>query len=378
MRNLLLTFILISSTFMGFCQNVLFSENIGTAVSPATISVTSNPFQNSSLTFGGTADTRTTGSSTGYVGSSGSRNVFLTPTIGTNFQISSISTINRYNFKLSFGAFKSTNASNMSELTLEYSIDGIKYFPITIPTQPTGTGTASWRLISNIVLPSSVNNVSNLRLRWKQNSTAVQFRIDDIKLTNETALPIELIRFDGKLVSNNVHLYWSTASEQNSDYFLIDGFSECDPDTLTNQDVDAFDKKCSALTKMNISAKNVNKNLDLLGTINMPYGGIDVGDYIYHIKFNYTKMIQLNNSLLKLLTNGIIPMNKKHIYHLDIKESNILVEDNLKTNHFYTRLIDWGLSSMYNGEKSVPTPMHKRPFQYNLPFYNILFYIIRK
>ena len=85
---------------MGFCQNVLFSENIGTAVSPATISVTSNPFQNSSLTFGGTADTRTTGSSTGYVGSSGSRNVFLTPTIGTNFQISSISTINRYNFIL--------------------------------------------------------------------------------------------------------------------------------------------------------------------------------------------------------------------------------------------------------------------------------------
>ena len=222
MRNLLLTFILVSSTFMGFCQNVLFSENIGTAVSPATISVTSNPFQNSSLTFGGTADTRTTGSSTGYVGSSGSRNVFLTPTIGTNFQISSISTINRYNFKLSFGAFKSTNASNMSELTLEYSIDGIKYFPITIPTQPTGTGTASWRLISNIVLPSSVNNVSNLRLRWKQNSTAVQFRIDDIKLTNETALPVELIRFDGKLVSNNVHLYWSTASEQNSDYFLIE------------------------------------------------------------------------------------------------------------------------------------------------------------
>lgn len=158
-----------------------------------------------------------------------------------------------------------------------------------------------------------------------------------------------------------------------SDYFLIDGFSECDPDTLTNQDVDAFDKKCSALTKMNISAKNVNKNLDLLGTINMPYGGIDVGDYIYHIKFNYTKMIQLNNSLLKLLTNGIIPMNKKHIYHLDIKESNILVEDNLKTNHFYTRLIDWGLSSMYNGEKSVPTPMHKRPFQYNLPFSIVLF-----
>jgi hypothetical protein len=221
MRNLLLTFILVSFTFVGFCQNTLFSENIGTAVSPATIVISSNPFQNSSLTFGGTADTRTTGPSTGYVGASGSRNVFLTPTVGTNFQISSISTINRYNFKLSFGAFKSTNASNMSELTLEYSIDGIKYFALTIPTQPTGTGTASWRLISDIVLPSSVNNVSNLRLRWKQISTTVQFRIDDIKLTNETALPVELLFFEGKPVSNTNYLYWSTASEHNSDYFEI-------------------------------------------------------------------------------------------------------------------------------------------------------------
>jgi hypothetical protein len=222
MRNLLLTFVFVLTTFIGFSQNVLFSENIGTAVSPATILVTSNPFQNSSLTFGGTADTRTTTPSTGYVGASGSRNVFLTPTVGTTFQISSISTINRYNFKLSFGAYKSTNASTMSELILEYSIDGIKYFPITIPTQPTGTGTSSWRLISNIVLPSSVNNISNLRLRWKQTSSTIQFRIDDIKLTNETALPVELLYFKGNTVSTTNHLYWSTASELNSDYFLIE------------------------------------------------------------------------------------------------------------------------------------------------------------
>jgi hypothetical protein len=222
MRNLLLTFVFVLTTFIGFSQNVLFSENIGTAVSPATILVTSNPFQNSSLTFGGTADTRTTTPSTGYVGASGSRNVFLTPTVGTTFQISSISTINRYNFKLSFGAYKSTNASTMSELVLEYSVDGTKYLPITIPTQPTGTGTSSWRLISNIVLPSSVNNISNLRLRWKQTSSTIQFRIDDIKLTNETALPVELLYFKGNAISTTNHLYWSTASELNSDYFLIE------------------------------------------------------------------------------------------------------------------------------------------------------------
>ena len=34
-----------------------------------------------------------------------------------------------------------------------------------------------------------------------------------------------------------------------SKYFLIDGFSTCEPDTLTNKDLVKFDKKCSALKK---------------------------------------------------------------------------------------------------------------------------------
>ena len=60
----------------------------------------------------------------------------------------------------------------------------------------------------------------------------------------------------------------------------------------------------------------------------MPYGGIDIGDYIVKTELNHVKMIQLNNSLINLLTKGIEPMNKKHIYHVDIKESNVLVDDN--------------------------------------------------
>ena len=236
MRKYILTSILGLLTFLGFGQYTVFSENIGTTSTPATISISTNIFQNSFLTFSGSADTRLTTPSivTGppivpqYVGASGSRTVFITNTIGSDFQISNISTVGYFNLNLSFGLFKSTTASNMSELVLEFSTNGTTYNTLTIPSQPTGAGTAKWRLIS-ISLPSTVENKSNLRLRWRQNGTSTQFRIDDIKLTYETALPITLISFEGVKRDNHNLLKWSTASEQNNDYFLLerseDGFN---------------------------------------------------------------------------------------------------------------------------------------------------------
>ena len=166
-----------------------------------------------------------------------------------------------------------------------------------------------------------------------------------------------------------------------TDYFLLDGFSICNPGKLNASDLEDFDKKCTALKKINISTKNVNKSLNKLTALNMPYGGIDIGDYIVKTELNHVKMIQLNNSLINLLTKGIEPMNKKHIYHVDIKESNVLVDDVSigqlnhanHTNHFYTRLIDWGLSATYDGEKAIPKTLQNRPFQYNVPFSVILF-----
>jgi serine/threonine protein kinase len=100
----------------------------------------------------------------------------------------------------------------------------------------------------------------------------------------------------------------------------------------------------------------------------MPDGGLDVGDYIETITKG-SQFITLNNSLIDLLLNGIIPMNKYDIYHCDVKESNILV--NTKEG-FHTKLIDWGLSAKYNGTE-IPESMFERPFQYNLPYSIILF-----
>lgn len=158
-----------------------------------------------------------------------------------------------------------------------------------------------------------------------------------------------------------------------TDYFLLQGFSICNPDILSDSDLENFDKKCSALKKMDITRENVNSSLDRLSAINMPYGGIDVGDYIIKVDLNGLKMAQLNDALINLLLKGIVPMNKKHVYHVDIKDSNVLVDDTGDHKHLYARLIDWGLSASYDGEKQVPKTMRNRPFQFNIPFSSILF-----
>jgi serine/threonine protein kinase len=157
-----------------------------------------------------------------------------------------------------------------------------------------------------------------------------------------------------------------------SDYFLVDGFSICEPDKLDEEDLQKFDKKCSALKKMKITSSNVNSNLDKLRSLNMPYGGVDVGDYIETTRMDYKKLSKMNISLIELLKKGILPMNEKGIYHCDIKDSNILVQET-NEGELKTRLIDWGLSTAFKDRNSIPKPLTKRPFQFNVPFSVVLF-----
>jgi len=155
-------------------------------------------------------------------------------------------------------------------------------------------------------------------------------------------------------------------------YFLLNNFTLCKPNKLTKDDLKKYNKKCKALKKKNITAKNINKSLDKILSLNMPNGGIDIEDFIekdkYFIKTNF---INLNTSLIDLLKNGIIPMNKLNVFHCDIKDSNVLVQT--INNSFNTRLIDWGLSIIYNSNKEFPRKLYRRPFQYNVPFSSILF-----
>jgi hypothetical protein len=151
---------------------------MGTAIGTTTIAL--NVFQNTSpILFNGNADVRSTTPSLSYVGASGSRNIFLTNSIGRYFEISGINTSNYNNIQLSFGQYKSTIASNGTELKIEISCDGINYSQLFFTPRTTGTGTAIWSLITTT---GQIPSCNNLRIKFTQTSTLPQFRIDDVKL----------------------------------------------------------------------------------------------------------------------------------------------------------------------------------------------------
>ena len=151
-------------------------------------------------------------------------------------------------------------------------------------------------------------------------------------------------------------------------YFIIEGANVCQPAPLTRSDLSNFDAKCKVLKKRDLNAKNINSNLDKVSCINLQDGGVELGTYIYS-DLSLDEMKDLNERMIQLLVNGILPMNKYHVYHADIKEANIVVDVSSK----YVRLIDWGLSMYTASGKHIPDVLLGKPLQYNLPFSIILF-----
>lgn len=157
-----------------------------------------------------------------------------------------------------------------------------------------------------------------------------------------------------------------------TNYFLLDNFSVCNPTKLTNKDMENYKNKCTALKKRNFTVKNINNQLDRLLILNMPDGGVDIKHFLMD-KGTKENLKIINNKLILLLVNGIVPMNMLNVYHCDIKDTNVLV-DNKKQHSIQTHLIDWGLSVIITkAEMDIPKKLYRRPFQYNVPFSSILF-----
>lgn len=68
-----------------------------------------------------------------------------------------------------------------------------------------------------------------------------------------------------------------------SNYFLVDNVSLCEPDKLSSEDLENYNEKCKALKKDDITEGSINDQLDTVLSLNMPFGGIDVSDYIKSI-----------------------------------------------------------------------------------------------
>lgn len=154
------------------------------------------------------------------------------------------------------------------------------------------------------------------------------------------------------------------------DYFLLDGIYLCQPDKLTTEDLVNYNK-CTVLHNKNINIRNINASLDKLLALNIPDGGIDVATYV---KTHYfpDDFVSLNNSLINLLVNGILPMNQSNIYHCDIKDTNVLIKSD--NNSLTMRLIDWGTCVIKTeSDNVIHSNIQNRKFQFNAPFSNIIF-----
>jgi len=152
-----------------------------------------------------------------------------------------------------------------------------------------------------------------------------------------------------------------------NDYFLGLDATMCQLNNLSVSDKVGFDTKCGNLTKNGINSANVNMNLDKIRGINLPYGGLEFKKFFVNKKLTPETFINVNNNMIKLLKNGITPMNKLKLFHLDLKGPNILITDDYKA-----RIIDWGLSGSQTLNE-IPDIIRRRPFMYNAPFSICLF-----
>ena len=149
------------------------------------------------------------------------------------------------------------------------------------------------------------------------------------------------------------------------EYFIFPKVA-CTPKELTNDDKINYNKKCNRLNIHGISSKNVNQHIRDLSILQIPDGGIDIHDYIDNNYITKDIFYKINRNLIQLLKNAIVPMNKKHLYHLDLKASNVLINDKYKV-----RLIDWGMSSYIKNKQQIPN-IGYRPFHFNMPYSIIL------
>ena len=151
----------------------------------------------------------------------------------------------------------------------------------------------------------------------------------------------------------------------NQKYFLIQEMRICQPEKLTKDDKQKFEK-CHNLIRRGITESNINNNIHRLEIINLPYGGVDLSILIRK-NMNAETFAKINHKLTSLITNAIVPMNKLNLIHADLKDANMLFNE--KDDEI--RIIDWGFGEIL--KKSIPRSMDGRPLQFNAPFSSILF-----
>lgn len=170
----------------------------------------------------------------------------------------------------------------------------------------------------------------------------------------------------------------------NENYFIVTQIYPCiNPKYDTTRDLINFNSKnCLALTER-ISPSRPGETRDdiqdiallksataqgFIQGLNMPNGGPNMLEYTKPVDFSVEQFKTMNNLVIELLINGVVPMNKAGLLHLDIKAPNMVF------NGSHVRLIDWGLASKINADVGFGLESEMNPpIMVNRPFTNILF-----
>lgn len=173
--------------------DTLLKENMGavSATTSITAHETNNGFQNTSLFMSGTADVRSTTTSSGaYTGASGGANIFITNVAGRFFKVAGINTLGKTDLRLAFGIYKSTASSTGSDLKVQYSLNDTVWTDLAFPSLSTGSASWAYRTCSDF-LPST----GALSIRFLNTDANSQYRIDDLLITGKNQ--IEVASSDG-------------------------------------------------------------------------------------------------------------------------------------------------------------------------------------
>ncbi|WP_245892238.1 T9SS type A sorting domain-containing protein [Flavobacterium pallidum] len=163
-----------------------FGTPTGTTLFPAYATGTAPAtFDNGApIVYGGNADVRITGASSGYAGATGSGNAFIGTAAGVGkvMQIDGLDTsaYNSADLVLSFGMTISNNGGN--PMILEQSTDATNWSPIAYTAAATG-----WNLVS--IGGGAIESSGTLSLRFTNPGGTAQVRIDDISLSEGAVTP---------------------------------------------------------------------------------------------------------------------------------------------------------------------------------------------
>lgn len=154
----------------------------------------------------------------------------------------------------------------------------------------------------------------------------------------------------------------------NDKYFILNKIYSCYPDKLEYSDLDDFNTKCHAMVRRGIVAATLDDSLNFLKILQLPHGGKDISYFFNQKKISNNEFIKINESLIKLLDEGITKLKLLNILHFDIKSLNIVYSE--KEN--LSRLIDWGISFVIKGNM-VPNEIRGWTIMFNQPFTNLVF-----